>query len=149
MGRTICIRGWGRRLSSENGAHPGMGQAGDKSPRHSSTGTGGETQASELRANHGQPAPYPSLAVRARNGRVADNTPTIGHRWLLLRSQCAHGIDGCCAARRYPGRQQGQQQHEHGHCAEGKRVEGVYFEQKASQKASGCDCNGQACLVTP
>ena len=23
-------------------------------------------------ANHGQPAPYPSLAVRARNGRVAD-----------------------------------------------------------------------------
>jgi hypothetical protein len=23
--------------------------------------------------NHGQPAPYPSLAVRARNGRFADN----------------------------------------------------------------------------
>jgi hypothetical protein len=24
-------------------------------------------------ANHGQPAPYPPLAVRARNGRVADD----------------------------------------------------------------------------
>ena len=80
-----------------------------------------------------------------RKVRFADNTPTIGHRWLLLRSQCAHRIDRCCAARRYPGRQHGQQQHEHGHCAEGKGVDGVYFEQKASQKASGCDCNGQAC----
>src|SRR5882762_4108246 len=29
----------------------------------------------ELRAYHGQPAPYPSLAVRGRNGRVADKPP--------------------------------------------------------------------------
>jgi hypothetical protein len=27
--------GWGRRLSSENGAHPGMGQAGVTSQLHS------------------------------------------------------------------------------------------------------------------
>jgi hypothetical protein len=30
-----------------------------------------------LRASDGQPAPYPSLTVRACNGRVADNTPAI------------------------------------------------------------------------
>jgi hypothetical protein len=28
-------------------------------------------------ANYGQPAPYPSLAVRARNGRVADHPDTM------------------------------------------------------------------------
>ena len=28
----------------------------------------------EFLANDGQPAPYPSLAVQARNGRVADHT---------------------------------------------------------------------------
>jgi hypothetical protein len=28
-----------------------------------------------FRASHGQPAPHPSLAVRARNGRVADHPP--------------------------------------------------------------------------
>jgi hypothetical protein len=28
-------------------------------------------------ADYGQPAPYPSLAVRARNGRVADH-PEVG-----------------------------------------------------------------------
>jgi hypothetical protein len=33
-----------------------------RSPRHSSTGTGGETQASELRANHGQSKPYTPFA---------------------------------------------------------------------------------------
>jgi hypothetical protein len=38
-----------------------------RSPRHSSTGTGGETQASELRANHGQTAPYCCCSDRSRH----------------------------------------------------------------------------------
>jgi hypothetical protein len=42
--------------------------------------------------NHGQPAPYPSLAVRARNGRVADK-PRLKTSFNRLRlSQCTDHI---------------------------------------------------------
>jgi hypothetical protein len=33
----------------------------------------------------GQPAPYPSLAVRARNGRVADDAGVIAEYWRVSR----------------------------------------------------------------
>jgi hypothetical protein len=35
---------------------------------------------SAFRPNNGQPAPYPSLAVRARNGRFADKPEIAEHK---------------------------------------------------------------------
>jgi hypothetical protein len=43
--------------------------------RSSQIGDGAAAHRLGFRAGNGQPAPYPSLAVRARNGRVADQPP--------------------------------------------------------------------------
>jgi hypothetical protein len=73
-----------RKTSTPETASPSKllrtsGSVDAKLPRHSSTGTGGEIHASELRANHGLSAPYCLLLPESPYGRGAADLTNRDH----------------------------------------------------------------------